>query len=58
MQQTDTTRRPSPPPPQWRSAVDARMDELLEQKREREAAEARAPPVPRAAAEQVALKFV
>lgn len=34
------------------------MDELLEQKREREAAEARAPPVPRAAAEQVALKFV
>lgn len=43
---------------QWRSAVNAKMDELLEQKREREAAEARAPPVPRAAAEQVALKFV
>ncbi len=43
---------------QWRSAVNAKMDELLEQKREREAAEARAPPVPRAAAEQVARKFV
>ncbi|KAL4445856.1 hypothetical protein ABPG77_009055 [Micractinium sp. CCAP 211/92] len=45
-------------PQEWRSAVNAKMDELLEQKREREAAEARAPPVPRAAAEQVALKFV
>lgn len=43
---------------QWRSAVNAKMDELLEQKREREAVEARELPVPRAAAEQVALNFV
>ncbi|KAL4425739.1 hypothetical protein ABPG75_009755 [Micractinium tetrahymenae] len=45
-------------PQEWRSAVGAKMDELLEQKREREAAEARAPPLPRAAAELVGMKFV
>lgn len=47
-----------PPPPQWRAAVDSRMDELVAQARQRHEQEAAAEVPPRPKAEAVGLKFV
>lgn len=46
------------PPPQWRAAVESRMDELVAAARERRAREPPAEAPPRSKAEQVGVKFL